>query len=233
HELALPPPPVPTAGAFDLEVDGDFGDFTEIATLTVEGVELGSAGGTDFDCSQDKGSFPVSPAQLAAFLADGKAKASVRNANVVGAFCDRNRHTVRLHYQAPNDRVEFGSVFVGSQRQLGLVIRNAGSDVLVVSSITSTSPAFTPSISQVTIAPRTSERITLDFVPAQATGYSGSLRISSNDPDEAVVQVPLNGTGLVPPELSLSPASFHETLLSGGRVARTLPARNDGLVDPD
>src|SRR5204863_7182869 len=42
-----------------------------------------------------------------------------------------------------------------------------------------------------------------------------------------------NGTGLVPPELSLSPASFHETLLSGGRVARTLTVRNDGGSDLD
>jgi hypothetical protein len=34
HELALPPPPVPTAGAFDLEVDGDSADM--IAGLAPE-----------------------------------------------------------------------------------------------------------------------------------------------------------------------------------------------------
>src|SRR5262249_40022856 len=93
--------------------------------------------------------------------------------------------------------------------------------------------AFTPSASQMTIAPRTSERITINFVPAQATGFSGSLRISSNDPDEAVLQVPLTGTGLIPPEVGLNPASFDETLLSGGRVTRTLTLRNDGGSDLD
>jgi hypothetical protein len=228
HELALPPPPVPIPGTFDLKVDGDYGDFTEIATLTVEGVELGSVGGTNFDCSPAQGSFTVSPTQLAAFLADGKAQAAVRNSNVVGAFCDRNQHTVRLHYQAPNDRLEFGNVFVGSSRELGLVIRNAGSDLLVVSSITSTSAAYTPSISQLSIPPRTSERITVNFVPGQAIAFAGALRISSNDPDEAVVQIPLTGNGLVPPNLGMSPTSFQETLLSGGRVTRTLTVRNDG-----
>ena len=233
HELALPPPPTPTPGTFDLEVDGDFGDFTEIAKLTVEGVELGSVGGTNFDCSSGKGSFTVSGAQLATFLADGKAKATVRNANVVGSFCDRNRHIVRLHYQGPNDRLEFGNVFTGSSRRLGLVIRNAGSEQLVVSSITSTSPAFTPSVTQLSIAPRTFQRITVNFEASQAIGYSGTLRIESDDPDEAVLQVPLTGTGLVPPELTLSPTSFDETLLSGARVSRTLTVRNDGGSDLD
>jgi hypothetical protein len=56
----------------------------------------------------------------------------------------------------------------------------------------------------------------LTFAPTQAIAYNGSLQISSNDPDEVNLQLPLSGSGfelsLVPPAVSVSLSGNHRVL---------------------
>ena len=54
------------------------------------------------------------------------------------------------------------------------------------------------------------------------------LTISSNDPDSPSFDVPLSGTGVIPPDISTSPTSVSATLPIPATTTQTLTVHNDG-----
>jgi len=70
----------------DLVADGDYGDGSETASVSAEGLFLGSVGSTGFDCTQASGTFSLSAAQLATLIADGVVNLDVQNSPNVDAF---------------------------------------------------------------------------------------------------------------------------------------------------
>ncbi|HEX6851651.1 MAG TPA: choice-of-anchor D domain-containing protein [Candidatus Polarisedimenticolaceae bacterium] len=223
-------PEAPSGGAnVRLRADGDFGAAGyEFATLSAEGSPLGTAGGAINDCQPALLSVDVGAQAFANLVADGVATFSVVNSPGVDLFCDVNRHEVVLTYRRRADRLEFGDLFVGLTTARELVLHNVGTQILHVTSIASDSGAFVATPAAVDLPPRSSVVIRVDFSPADATLFEGTLTFTSDDPDEPTVLVALRGTGLVPPELSWSPAALEADLTTNQRVELPLTIRNDG-----
>ncbi len=218
-------------GTLELVADGDYGDTTETATATVEGTTLGSAGGVFGDCLPASASFPLSAAQLENLIADGQVDVDVQNSAGVDVFCTVNRHTVRLRYTGSVDPLDFGPVFVGAVRELSISVFNHGSESLQVNSITTDSAEFTPAVGALVIGPRSMKSLAVLFEPAAAIPFSGTLTLQSNDPDEAAVTVALQGRGLVPPEIDVSPTSVSASLFTGQKAEEIVTIQNTGGSD--
>jgi uncharacterized repeat protein (TIGR01451 family) len=101
--------------------------------------------------------------------------------------------------------IDFGTVNVNSSSGIhNVIISNAGSITLDIYDLTIDNPQFTiygGDISGHSLAPGASATVSLVFIPAIAGPQSGSLSITSNDPDESLVVIALSGTGqaLPPP----------------------------------
>jgi len=214
----------------ELEVNGDYGDFVEVATVYVEGVRLGEFGRLGTDCTSGRATFPISAAVFAAVVADGVAQVVVQNSADVDVFCSENRHTVTLRYSAAPDPLAFGDVFLGNCGTRTLQVSNAGTDELVVSDVQGSRSEFTASPTSFTLAPGASQDVVVSFCPAVAGEVTGTLAIASNDPDGDVT-VNLQGTGLVPPDIALARTSVTEDLMVGQQSVRDFAVANVGGSD--
>ncbi|NIP44455.1 MAG: choice-of-anchor D domain-containing protein, partial [candidate division Zixibacteria bacterium] len=98
----------------------------------------------------------------------------------------------------PQASHNYGPVRVGAYTRWFMTIENGGNDILTISNISSDEPAFTLS-SDVTfpidIAVLDEVQIGVWFHPDMDMAYTGNLTISSNDPDENPLTVPLDGSG--------------------------------------
>jgi len=100
---------------------------------------------------------------------------------------------------------DFGGVFAttGSATQ-SVIIRNVGTATLVVGSTVilgadAGSFTLTSGGAPRTLVPGASATLSLVFAPSTSGAKSATLRIQSNDADEATWNVPLSGIGVVPP----------------------------------
>lgn len=92
---------------------------------------------------------------------------------------------------------DFGNVGVGDSTDWTLIVSNVGDTTLIVDNIVSDNPVFTipaPNFPQ-NILPGDSIDVTVRFLPTAETTYSGTLTVVSNDPDESLLYVSLQGTG--------------------------------------
>ncbi len=100
--------------------------------------------------------------------------------------------------QVSQSAVDFGDVEPGDDDIAWFTIKNVGDGDLDISSIAQTgSGAFvaqTP-LSAQTIPPEGEVQVIFEYAPTVATGDSGKLVITSNDPDEEEVEVLLVGNG--------------------------------------
>ncbi len=94
--------------------------------------------------------------------------------------------------------LDFGSVTVGSTADRTLTVRNVGNAPLTVTGMTLDNPRFTivsPS-TPFTVNAGGQQTVTVRFAPTSVGPQSGTLRIQSNDPDEATVSVSVTGQGV-------------------------------------
>ncbi len=230
HALAIVSSPV-SAGTFEVIADGDFAYFDDRATATSESWRIGTVGGTGSSCSPAGGVFPVDAGNLASLAADGVVNVSVQNTSYVAPYCSVNRHTVRLHYRAGLETLDFGALFAGLSRSLEVEVSNVGCEILEVSDVSADSPAFTADPVSFSLAPGGSRIVTVTFTPPSAEVFNGTLTIASNDPDSSALEISLHGEGLVPPDIAVSPASLSADLDPGGTSASTLTIENTGGSD--
>jgi hypothetical protein len=80
--------------------------------------------------------------------------------------------------------IDFGSVTIGSTPTLALVLQNTGGAALTISSITVTGTGFSGGATTCgsTLAVSATCSVTLDFSPASAISYSGSITFVTNGP---------------------------------------------------
>ena len=230
HDLAITVPPA-ASGTVTLIAEGDYGDPSESASASAEGIALGSVGGTGSDCTAATGTFTVSAADLAALTSDGVVEIAVQNTTAVGAWCGLDRHTVRLSYESSASLIDYGAVYLGQSRARAIEVSNVGTDILDVSAIAVDDPAFTATPASLTLAPGAKAAVTVTYSPVSPGVSAGTLTLRSNDPDEGTVSVSLHGEGSIPPDIGVVPGSFDESLLTGGRVTRTLTIENSGGAD--
>jgi len=97
-----------------------------------------------------------------------------------------------------NSELDFGDVFPGNDSLLFFNIINAGDADLDIYSTTQTGSGYFSLITDVdgqTLAAGASTSILVNYAPIQTVGDSGSLTISSNDPDEPSLVVDFIGNG--------------------------------------
>ena len=134
--------------------------------------------------------------------------------------------------------LDFGTVFRDDSAMLSTEIQNLGTADLIIDVIdlcVSTSMEFSwmPG-APITIPPGGSQILTVTYAPIDLGTDTGCLAISSNDPDEATVELGLAGSGVEPPvgDINLDPAALDFGLVTIGNTAmRTSQIQNLGDAD--
>ena len=122
--------------------------------------------------------------------------------------------------------LDYGEVFLGVTKSLPVVIKNEGTDLLTVSSITTSHPDYTVDVSSVALAPKASQTVNVSYLPTSVGLAPATLAIASDDPDEGLINVSLTAKGVEPPVIAVTPPSMSEELFSGGTVTRVLNIDN-------
>ena len=131
---------------------------------------------------------------------------------------------------------DFGNVIVGSSATTLVTISNTGGLDLTVTGIgleTGGSSAIavtqSPAVPAV-IHPNSTVDIQLTYTPTTTLGDQAVLDITSNDPDDGVIQVGLSGAGIqnqLPPELQIANIlAFIDSSVSGQTLAGSGPGNS-------
>ncbi len=135
--------------------------------------------------------------------------------------------------------VPFGSVELGSSSaSQNVTVTNTGTADLNITGITINDPQFaitSGNISGQTLAPGDSANITIVFTPSAAGPQTGTMTITSNDPDEGTVGVSLSGTGTTPPapDIDVDPLTvpFGSVELGSSSASQNVTVTNTGTAD--
>ena len=117
----------------------------------------------------------------------------------------------------------FGSVDIGSNGDRTLTVSNDGTANLVIDSLGGLAAPFSLTAngcSSATLSPGQTCQATVRFAPSSAGYQSDFLEIPSNDPDTALLQIGVNGTGVEPGGGGFDP-NF-DPLTGSGAVSRSL-----------
>ena len=127
--------------------------------------------------------------------------------------------------------VAFGNVFVGFPGLKQLTVQNTGTDILTVSNVTSTDPAYGVDQTAFSIPPLGNSVLFVSFSPPAPGSHPATLTIHSNDPDSPALAVPLSGNGLIAPDIGVTPSSLSATLNVPNSETQTLTLHNTGGSD--
>jgi len=130
---------------------------------------------------------------------------------------------------SPHD-INFGDVKEEQSSQMPLVVYNDGNTVLQIYGIISDNPQFTVSGFS-NVNPASQITVTATFTPSSTGKKTGIISIVGNDPDEPVVQVQVEGTGVqtLAPDIRVSPTSLSFDSVEVGKYqVRTFWIYNDG-----
>jgi subtilisin family serine protease len=129
--------------------------------------------------------------------------------------------------------LDFGSLFAGARDTLSLTVANAGVDPLVVTGVRTDKGDFVAGVPPFTLLPDEAFTIPVVFAPGAVANLSGTLSISSNDPDSPVAAVALHGVATEAPAIDAARtllATSETTALTPDAAVRdrTLVLRNSG-----
>ncbi len=108
--------------------------------------------------------------------------------------------------------LDFGGVQVGSSKTMSVTVSNLGEQVLQITDVSVVGQnanefSYTTDCLTAPVGPGSSCTVDVTFSPTSEGSKSAELRISSNDPDEPTVTVPLSGTGYIP-DIEVEPLSI-------------------------
>jgi hypothetical protein len=129
------------------------------------------------------------------------------------------------------DTLDCGTIFTGYPSTDTLIVSNEGTDSLTISNISSDTSDFAVDVTNFSLAPGKNQEVVVTFTPSTAGNITGILTITSNDPDESNFEVYLEGEGIDPPDISVSPDSLSDSLPSGEVSVDTLRIYNTGLSE--
>jgi hypothetical protein len=103
--------------------------------------------------------------------------------------------------------LNFGNVNINQTAQRTLTIRNTGNTDLIINNLTFSVTGFSGNFSG-TIAPNTSQNVTITFVPTAAGSFSGTITVNANQ-TAGTNTINFSGVGIVPISLpSVQTVSF-------------------------
>ncbi len=129
--------------------------------------------------------------------------------------------------------IAFGNVFVGFPGIRQLTVENRGTDVLRVSGVTTSDPAYGVDQATFSVPAFGNAVLFVSFNPPTPTPFPATITIASDDPDTPSLIVGLTGAGLVPPDIDASPSSLSATLPIPTSQGSTLRIENHGGSDLD
>ncbi|HEY0742709.1 MAG TPA: choice-of-anchor D domain-containing protein [Chryseosolibacter sp.] len=121
--------------------------------------------------------------------------------------------------------VDFGSTYVHSSKDSVLTIKNLGSQVLVISSLSVDSESFKVPSGPAGIVPGGQLSIIISFNPGSTGAHAGTLTINSNDPVNPTTTVSLTGSAGAS-RLRVTPNSFQLQLASGATHSQAFSIQN-------
>ena len=127
--------------------------------------------------------------------------------------------------------VDFGSVFIGYPQIRQVTVRNLGTDVLHVTSVTTSDPAYGVNPTDVDVPALGTAVLDVSFGPPSVGAFPATLTLASDDPDTPAATVALSGAGIVAPDIEATPASIATTLNIPAADTRTLTLGNTGGSD--
>jgi len=114
----------------------------------------------------------------------------------------------------------FATGFVGHVDSLALEVRNAGTDTLRVTGMTTDSPEFVVSgATGFALAPGAARTSQLRYLRLEQANPSATLSVASNDSVAPIATVALTGTTLDPPRAVVTPAVMPEVTVAVGDSA--------------
>ncbi|MBW8887705.1 MAG: hypothetical protein JF616_08105 [Fibrobacteres bacterium] len=124
--------------------------------------------------------------------------------------------------------VDFGGVWIGNEGLGYLQVRNACERAITITKITVSKPVFrTSSPVPVNLTGQTSAWLEFRLRPKSPGSVAGSACLYSNSGSKPAC-VSLNGTGVVPPTMSVSPTSLRLTQAAGTQGTASLQIANSG-----
>ncbi len=130
--------------------------------------------------------------------------------------------------------LDFENLFVGAVDSIQIDILNGGTDVLEVSNIvfSNTSFSFSKGVNlPLLLAPGESINRMIVFAPTSVQDATSTLSLTSNDPNNAIFEVPVVGFGVNPPIISLDTDSLFFSLNSGDSLESNFQINNTGESD--
>lgn len=128
--------------------------------------------------------------------------------------------------------INFGNVTIKDTKTENILVSNISVDDidLVLRSVTTTNPLFKETIDTFRIEKGNALQIPVTFMPVNVALQTGKLRIESNDQFLPVVEVDLQGTGIVAPNILLSTTqiSFGNVEI-GKTIKKTFQIFNSGV----
>ncbi|MBI2686890.1 MAG: choice-of-anchor D domain-containing protein [Acidobacteria bacterium] len=190
--------------------------------LTVNGMVVSGAAG--FSVVAPEGSFPLAAAETGEITLRFEAtKAGVQTGTLAVDSTDPANPVIQVAVRAravdayiPEisvaASVDLGTVNTGQSRETPLTIRNVGSALLTVTSVSSNNAAVAVAGStRFTLEPGAQQIVQLQFRPAAGGAFSSVLTIASDDGDRPSLPVALSGRAVVPsaPSMGVNPAALN------------------------
>jgi hypothetical protein len=129
---------------------------------------------------------------------------------------------------APDSVIFETPVIIGLQDTLSLTVHNNGAGVLDVTNIASSNSVFSVSATNFTVPALDSVNLDVAFAPITAGSHTGTLTITSNDPDSPTLDVYVEGDGIDAPAIAVSPDTFDVTLAVDSITTQTMTIHNNG-----
>ena len=111
--------------------------------------------------------------------------------------------------------LDFGTVFVGGSASQNVSVKNEGTDLLTVTSITADDGDYSVDVTGAVLAPGATQIVVVTYAPTSPGTNLATLSVASDDPDEPVMNVALEGEALEPPIIGVDPLSFAADLFTG------------------
>ncbi|MCH7498171.1 MAG: choice-of-anchor B family protein, partial [Candidatus Marinimicrobia bacterium] len=129
------------------------------------------------------------------------------------------------------DTLDFGTVFIGFPDTLSVNVTNTGFAPLQITGISVAGVGFTANTSVFTLEPGETHLIDVALAATSIQAYTGSLTITSNDPDIPTVTVVLRGEGILAPAIEVTPTTLSAALFTGGQETQVVQISNTGDSD--
>ncbi|MBL7851931.1 MAG: choice-of-anchor D domain-containing protein [Cyclobacteriaceae bacterium] len=127
-----------------------------------------------------------------------------------------------------HQQMNYDTTYVGFPVDSTVVIRNAGVAALNVTSVVTTGAGFSATPTSFSVAPGSSQLVQVRFSPSVLGAASGTLRLTSNDPDDPVVTVGLTARVNPAPGLDVTPNEWTVNLDAGDTTRISLQVSNTG-----